>query len=169
MNPPPIASPFGEPSKESALSKRLQWSEEKNCFVFFFKSGLKARLRCEWTNGKHNWYAMLGVLFPLFLPLMLLTQLGKSKAKPDFWEIHSWGIKEDYGFAVSQIRWAEIRRILQKDGDFFVMRVFYKSGLFLTREDFWGMEESHRMERLVRMLQQSDGQSWEDAKQQFRS
>lgn len=170
MTNAPLPSPFDDSSQHPVITRRLEWDEEKGCFVFYFLSGLKARLRCEWVNGLRNPYAMLGVLmFPVFLPLMLLTQAGKSKQRPDKWEIYPWGVIENYDVRTSQMRWFEIRRVIQRNGDLFLVRAFYQSGFYLTREDFCSNQECDRMEQLIRLLHESQGQDWEEAKQRFKT
>ena len=161
---PPIASPFGD-SPPDPITRRLEWDEQKGCFKFVFVSQLKPRFRCEWMCARHNWFSMIGFFNPIFPLLMWLSQIAKSERAPDRWEIYSWGVRENYDVRTTEMRWSEIRRILQRDGDLFLMRVFYKSSFYLTREDFFDEEEGRRVEALVRALR--EGQDWEEVKRQF--
>ena len=165
---PPIASPFPEP--ERGLTGRLEWDEEKDCFVFFYLSSLKGRLRCEWVNGKHNWFGMIGVMFPGFLPLMYLTQLAKSKQRPDRWEIYAWGFQENYDVRTARVKWKEISRIFLENGDLFMLsHAFYRASYFVTREDFADVEEGCKIHDLLKSLWENQGENWKEVKQQFKT
>lgn len=168
MNPP-IASPHEDPKSVRPLSKRLEWSAEDGCVRLLFLSPLLARARCELIICRYNHYFKIGLPF-FFLTFLALwiTQMAKSKARPDEFHLCSWGIREIYGGNTTEIPWSAVVRVIEQNGNVVILRrPFYKCCYFVTREDFADLQESKKFAATVDSLRQSQGASWPTIRAQF--
>ncbi|MBW3637945.1 MAG: hypothetical protein KY445_15995 [Armatimonadetes bacterium] len=159
---PPIASPFPDDKPVAPITKRLEWNEEQDCFVLRYASPFRGRLRCEIYTGLRHPMGFLGVT--LFLPItVLLLLLGVSAQrfqKPNEFSVFSWGFKDASTEMTKEVRWDKVKRIILRNGDFFVpCRSLFPPGYYLCRENFADENEAARLQNLMQLLKDSEGRN----------
>ena len=141
----------------------VEWDDVQGCFVMRYSSTIVGRLRCEFQYGRHNFYNLVGItlFLPLTLLFLLLADLLRSEKHPSAFCIFPWGIRDVTPEMAGEILWSGFNGVHNYAGDILVLRrPFYRSGTYIPSENFKDMEESRKLEELLRVLSASDGAEW---------
>ena len=169
---PPIASPHEEDKPVAPVTRRVEWDEERERFVFRYSSGFRGRLRCEVYFGLRTPSAFLGVTLglPLCVLLLALAELVQRYKKPNEFSVFAWGIEDAATETSYRTEWEKVKRVSVHKGDFFMRRAsFSMPGCYLCRENFADENEALRLQQITELLQSQNGANWEAVKHQFQS
>lgn len=195
MNPPPIASPFGDLPKAappSSWPQPLRWDAQLGCFALHYRSPISAKLRCLpkelrrspiqvlmlfvmsplwflWTIGLNlplPLHILLALLLsPLGLFAIMLIQWSINKA-PGQVMIRSDGLVDQFPAKTAIYLWPDITSSLADEGDLF----FYVSatkGSYFPREAFASPADGELFFYLAESLRLNQGTNWSPLVREF--
>ena len=194
MQPPPIASPFGdEPVKRGPfVPQNLRWDNENGCFCLAYQSPIRGKLRCLPKELRRSplQIVMLFATSPLFfitlapfrLPLLphvllallmsplvtfliLLVQWNLNKV-PGLVMIRREGLVDQFPSKTAFYPWPDIKRTRNDEGDLF-FNVSSTKGSYFPREAFATPAERDLFFFLVERMVKSQGSDWHALVQKF--
>ena len=169
---PPIASPHEESRPVVLITRRIEWDEKRECFVFRYTSPFWGRLRCEIHTGLRTptFFFAVTLFMPITALVLAVTHLAEKTGCPKESRVFAWGIEGDASEMTIKCNWKNIKKTRIYRGDLFVWRrAFLMPSGYLCRENFADEAESQRLLQIIQLLQSQNGANWEAVKHQFQS
>ena len=169
---PPIASPHVEERPIAPITKRIEWDDERECFVLRYRFSFRGRMRGEMHLGMQSLWTMLNI--PLGAPIvafsLIIATLAQRYKKPAEFSIFEWGIEYTATEAAYRTSWKNLGQPFVHKEDFFVLlQSFLGGGYCLPRESFADESEALRLLQMIELLKARNGANWEAVKSQFQT